>query len=66
MVGDHRIAQGEWVDSSVENPVHDLIEVLSQCQNPQLVQLYGIWLAQHEPAAAFGVSVSDAYLRPID
>lgn len=51
-----RIAQGQWTDSEIRNPVEEIIQLLSISENRDLTREYGVWLAHNEPAAAFTVS----------
>jgi hypothetical protein len=51
-----RIAEGQWTDAEISNPVGEIIQLLSVSKNRDLIQEYGIWLARNEPVAAFTVS----------
>ena len=51
------------MDASIEsNPIGEMIQLLSVCRNRDLVQKYGLWLAEHEPVSAFTVSRLDVHL----
>lgn len=50
-----RVAEGQWRDSMISNPLGEIIQLLAASKNRELVQEYGIWLARHEPVAAFTV-----------
>ena len=60
-----RVAEGKFTDPSVENPIGEIIQLLSTSSDTQLFQEYGLWLARHEPIAAFSVcwSMSSQTLR---
>jgi hypothetical protein len=42
--------------TNVENPIGEIIQLLSSSKDHNLVREYGLWLARHEPVAAFSVS----------
>lgn len=52
-----RVAEGQWADPTISDPVGEIIGLLSGSNNRQLVQEYGLWLARHEPVAAFTVNI---------
>ncbi|KAF8320486.1 hypothetical protein DL93DRAFT_2052874 [Clavulina sp. PMI_390] len=53
-----KVAEGTWKDPSISNPIGEIIQLLSGSKNWDLVQEYGLWLAHHEPVAAFTVGPS--------
>jgi hypothetical protein len=54
-VGDDRIADGEWTDEDIKDPLSDMISLLFTTKDRALTQRWGIWLTKRDPDRAIKV-----------
>ena len=50
-----RLVDGEWTENDIQDPLGQMMALLSQSRDRGLVQRWGLWLIKRDPAAGLKV-----------
>ena len=54
---DCRLADGEWKDDAVKDPISNMFQLLGDRRDRTLIQQWGIWLTKRDPDRALKVRI---------
>ncbi|KAJ6630857.1 hypothetical protein B0H10DRAFT_1983437 [Mycena sp. CBHHK59/15] len=50
-----KLAEGEWTDDDIQDPIEDMISLLASLKNRALTQKWGLWLIRRDPERGIGL-----------
>jgi hypothetical protein len=51
-----RLVEGEWTDDDIENPIEDMLNLLTTSKSRALIQKWGLWLTRRDPERGIRVN----------
>jgi hypothetical protein len=58
-----RLVDGEWTDEDIQDPLEQMMALLSETRDRMLIQRWGLWLVKRDASAGLKVYIASVRLN---